>query len=204
MRSTLWGSGFCLNYSLSSITAALQKWCTQWGRKRAFVIIITTCHGWRSALKTCWKYGWHFSGSSFLSVQKKHRKNKACRGRYVNEESMILVSENADSLRSSAPVWETEQSKVSEEPLPVVYLRSLSSDGAGRGCRVRPVRGEGAHRHCWSCWCENSNPPPSTLPDCVKCQLSHCGVRAPQALVHSRTITTRAHALARWCRRCFT
>lgn len=42
----------------------------------------------------------------------------------------------------STLVWEIEQSKLSEEPLPVVYLRSLSCDSVSWGGCMRPVWGE--------------------------------------------------------------
>lgn len=90
----------------------------------------------------------------------------------------------------STPVWEIEQNKLSEEPLPVVYLRSLSCDSVSWGGCAWGQYGEGIWWHCWSCWCEHSPPShhsPTPHPDCVKCWLSQCGVRAP------KPCTTHAH-----------
>lgn len=54
---------------------------------------------------------------------------------------LIVLSVPVWLWHRSTSVWEIEQSKLSEEPLPVVYLRSLSCDSVSWGGCVRPEWG---------------------------------------------------------------
>ena len=94
----------------------------------------------------------------------------------------------------STPVWEIEQSKLSEEPLPVVYLRSLSCDSVSWGGCMRPVWGGNmVALLILLMWTQAPATPSHHPPWLCKVSTQPVWRQSPRALRDSCTTTTHAY-----------